>query len=306
MNVKRDMDGKTVVITGATSGIGFAAAKDLSGRGALVIGIGRDAGRCGKARELCGNNALFLTADLSIMGEVRACASSIADILRERGVNSIDVLINNAGTFASYYINTQEGFELQFAVNHLSPFLLTNELMPYLKAAREARVVTVSSNSHYWTRMHWRDPFLRKHYNCLLAYKQSKLANVLFSCELNRRLEGSSVRAFVADPGLVRTEIGLKRSSGLAKMIWRMRMRRGVAPDEASRTLSYLASSPEVMKSNELYYKDCRPKKSSRYSRSKEAAERLWRLSEQLCGIDSRDFGIRGGSLLSRFILANI
>lgn len=292
MKGKGSMDGKAVVITGATSGIGFAAAQQIAGCGAFVIGIGRSQERCDKAHDLiCKQNPAahvsFLVADFSSMSEVRDCASRIVRMLRETGRPGLDALVNNAGTFASYYINTPEGFELQFAVNHLAPFLLTHELMPALLTAPEGRVATVSSNSHYGTRMNWNDLFLRKHYNCLRAYKQSKLANVLFSYELNRRMRNTSVKAFVADPGLVRTEIGLKRSTGIAKMVWSIRMKGGVAPEVPAKTITYLVTDPGVMKNNALYYKDCAPQQPSRYSQNSEMAKKLWAISEKLCGIGS-------------------
>jgi hypothetical protein len=126
--------------------------------------------------------------------------------LASDGINHIDVLINNAGTVSSWYVSTVDGFELQFAVNHLAPFRLTYELLPLLECSQEGTIIGVSSGSHYRTRIHWKDVLLRKHYNCLLAYKQSKLANVLFATELNRRLKNSGMRpkAYPGCTGILR------------------------------------------------------------------------------------------------------
>ncbi|HZD56534.1 MAG TPA: SDR family NAD(P)-dependent oxidoreductase, partial [Anaerolineales bacterium] len=180
----------------------------------------------------------------------------------------------------------EDGYELQFAVNHLAPFLLTLELLPLLKKAPHARVITVSSGSHRNTRMHWQDVMLRRGYNTLRAYKQSKLANVLFTFELNRRLgEDSSIRAYAADPGLVNTEIGSKGTSGLVRWIWEKRRAGGVNPEQGAETVVYLAASSSVGGSREVYWKDCRPVQASRYAQRAEEAARLWELSEHLCGV---------------------
>lgn len=283
---------KIIVITGATSGIGLATAKELAGKGAYVIGTGRSKERCIKAEEkirkffpqakLC-----YLIADLSSLNEVKRLAADIIEKLSSEGISRIDVLINIAGTVSSWYVSTVDGFELQFAVNHLAPFLLTYELLPFLQQSQEGTVIVVSSGSHYRTKIHWKDVLLRKHYNCLLAYKQSKLANVLFATELNRRLKksGSSIQAFAADPGLVNTEIGLKGTGGIVKKVWKMRSSKGTPAEQPARAISYLASEPSVRHKGEIYWKDCAPLKPSRYSQSEEAGTRLWELSERMCGI---------------------
>lgn len=287
----QDLD-KIIVITGATSGIGLATAKELAGRGAYVIGTGRSEERCIKAGEeirqiypqarLC-----YLTADLSSLSEVKRLAADIYEKLSAEGVTRIDVLINCAGAVSSWYVSTVDGFELQFAVNHLAPFRLTYELLPLLRQSQEGRVIVVSSGSHYRTRIHWKDVLLRKHYNCLLAYKQSKLANVLFATELNRRLNKneSNIRAFAADPGLVNTEIGLKGTGGIVKKIWKMRSSKGTPVEQPALAISYLAAEPALQQICEVYWKDCEPLKPSRYSQLEEAGARLWELSERMCGI---------------------
>ncbi len=228
----------------------------------------------------------FLTADLSSLRRVKSLADEIKKLLSEKGLNSLDVLINNAGTFSSWYILTDDGFELQFAVNHLAPFLLTYELLPLLKSSPAGRIITVSSGSHYHTGLNWKDIMLHKHYNCLKAYKQTKLANVLFTCELNRRLGSrSSVRAFAADPGLVNTEMGLKGTSGIVRLVWAIRKKYGTDPSVGASTSVYLASEASIQNSNEIYWANSRPKKASSYALRGDAGLRLWKISEKMCGI---------------------
>ncbi|NMB96679.1 MAG: SDR family NAD(P)-dependent oxidoreductase, partial [Clostridiaceae bacterium] len=245
----KNLAGKTVVISGATSGIGLATAKEMAGYGAFVIGVGRSEQRCRLAEEEIRKSHVnakitYIVADLSLLREVRKLSERIKEIVHNEGKDCIDVLVNNAGTFSSWYISTEEGFELQFAVNYLAPFLLTNQLLPLLKAAPTGRIINLSSGSHYRTKIRWNDIMMRKHYNCLMVYKQTKLANVLFTAELNRRLRKDSrncaniyksndtgvnsiVCAFAVDPGLVNTQIGLKGTTGIAKWIWKKRSRKG-------------------------------------------------------------------------------
>jgi NAD(P)-dependent dehydrogenase (short-subunit alcohol dehydrogenase family) len=296
---------RVVVITGATSGIGFAAAKKFIQMGAAVIGIGRSQESCRKAAEK-NKDMTYLAADLSLQKQVRDAAARITSIADTRYSGKIDLLINNAGIFSGWYRATEDGYELQFAVNHLAPFLLTNLLLPKLRASEQGKIITVSSGSHYHTKINWKDPMHRKHYNCLNAYKQSKLANVLFSYELNRRFsEQLNIHAYAVDPGLVNTSIGEKRTGALVKWFWGMRRKRGISPEQAAETITYLASEDlgdNLTKKNWIYWKDCRPKEPSRYSKDGAAALRLWELSERLCGID----GQRAGASLQNSETENI
>jgi NAD(P)-dependent dehydrogenase (short-subunit alcohol dehydrogenase family) len=293
MTTDANLGSKTMVVTGATSGIGLAAARALSAKGASVIGVGRSAARCKQARDAIlthhpSAHITYLLADLSSQRQVRQLAAAIRDQATSSGAGQLDVLINNAATVSNWYTATEDGYELQFAVNHLAPFLLTLELLPLLKKASSARIITVSSGSHRNTRIHWQDVMLRRGYNTLRAYKQSKLANVLFTFELNRRLgEDSSVRAYAADPGLVNTEIGSKGTSGLVRWIWEKRRAGGVNPEQGAETLIYLAADASVDGSREVYWKDCRPVQASKYAHRAEEAARLWELSEHLCGTEA-------------------
>jgi len=165
--------------------------------------------------------------------------------------------------------------------------------MPLLRAAPAGRIITVSSGSHYRTKINWKDVCMRKHYNVLRAYKQSKLANVLFTTELNRRLgPTSTVRAYAVDPGLVNTDIGLKGTAGIARWIWAKRSKGGIDPAVPAKSIAYLAGEPSVHKSMQVYWKDCKPKKPSAYSQREDVALRLWQLSEKMCGIESSEYGL--------------
>ncbi len=285
---------KVFVVTGATSGIGLAAAKQLLELGHSVIGIGRSAERCREQEERAqqfvtpGACVKYLVADLSLQSEVTRVAQQILETLAQWNHACLDGLINNAATVPFWQTFTQEGFDLQWAVNHLAPFLLTAQLLPLLKQAPMARVVTVSSGSHYGAKLNWEDIQLRRHYNPLRAYGQTKLANVLFTLELNRRLgRGSSVRAFAADPGLVNTEIGLKSNSFLARWAWDIRRRGGITPEESARGIVFLATEPSIQEADAVYWLHGRPKVPSNYALNGEAAAQLWKVSAQMCGVEA-------------------
>jgi NAD(P)-dependent dehydrogenase (short-subunit alcohol dehydrogenase family) len=182
---------------------------------------------------------------------------------------------------------TAEGYEQQFALNHLAGFLLTFELLPLLERAR-GRVITVGSGSHRGARMNWDDPMLGSGYTTLRAYCQSKLANVLFSAEFNRRFRDSAVRAYVLDPGLVRTDIGLKNSSGIERLVWRLRSRsRGAVPPEVpARHLAALALTDAL--SDDLYWHNGLPVAADPAGLDPVAGERLWALSLRLSRHETR------------------
>jgi NAD(P)-dependent dehydrogenase (short-subunit alcohol dehydrogenase family) len=283
------LDGKNYVISGATSGIGLAMAEQLVDKGAALIGIGRSMERCQETERRLrsaypGAEIDYVVADLSLQSEVRKSAALVRKILSCRGKTALDGLVNNAGTFTYWLALTGEGFEMQWAVNHLAAFLLTRELLPLLEAAPAARVVTVSSGSHYGARLNWNDIQLRRHYNGLRAYEQTKLANVLFTAELNRRLGSNlNLRAYAADPGLVKTDIGLKGTPALVRWIWNVRRSGGISAAESARGIVYLLTDPAVEESSALYWEHGAPKAPSRYSQDREAARRLWDLSEAMC-----------------------
>ena len=261
------LTGKTFIVTGATSGIGLACAEILAEQGGSVIGAGRSADRCRAAEARLRSinphgDARYFVADLSLQSEVRALAGRIRETLAERG-QALDGLVNNAGTFTYWMALTREGFETQWAVNHLAAFLLTHELLPLLQAAPAARVVTVSSDSHHGA-ADWDDPQLRRRYNGLRAYGRTKLANILFTLELNRRLAPTSrVKAFAADPGLVKTEIGFKGTPPLVRWVWERRRAGGMPPEESARGIVCLLTEPDLHESAEIYWKHGQPRQAS-------------------------------------------
>lgn len=279
---------KLVMITGATSGIGLATAKLLAQKGHHIIGLGRSEDKCYRAiQEIRKTNihsdVRYFIADLSKQADIRRVCGEITQYIDDHG-GALDCLINNAGTFSTFYRVTEDGFESQFAVNHLAHFLMTQLMMPKLRNSLDAKVLTTSSGSHYGARIDINEPMLTRNYSQLKAYKQTKLMNVLFTYEFNRRYEGGNVQAFAVDPGLVNTSMGDKNTAGLAKWIWSIRRNGGTSTEEGAKTLVYLASEP-VNEVNCFYYKDCRAKAPNRRALNTEVACKLWDLSTTYCGL---------------------
>jgi len=221
---------KTVIVTGATSGIGYAICEALLSEGYPVIGIGRSLDRCNTAKMSLQSGKTwaqiqFITADLMQQSDVLRAAREIENMIERMG-GTLHALINNAGGVRGRYMTTQEGYEQQFALNHLSGFLLTHELM-HLIRRDDSSVIFTSSKSHRGTRMNWNDLMFEKRYKPLHAYKQSKLCNMLFVLSLREM----GVRACGVDPGLVRTDIGSKNSSAIVDLVWKIRKRGGVQPE---------------------------------------------------------------------------
>ena len=290
MNNETLLKDKAVLITGATSGIGRQAAKAFASQGAFVIGVGRSAPRCEAAAEEIRQRhtqaqVKFPVADLSSQGQVRKLADQVASLLAQSGYQRLDVLVNNAGIYSGKRVSTLDCVELTLAVNHLAPFLLTHELLPLLRAAPAGRVITVSSDSHFNTFLNYNRLARPLLYNGLWAYKVSKLSNILFTREFNRRNAQTNLHAYAVDPGLVNTEIGLKNTDWLSRTVWQARRKKGVSPEVPVRTILYLASEPGLQDSPETYWHDCQPKTPSRLAQSDAAAARLWDLSCRLCGI---------------------
>ena len=278
-------DNKTVVITGATSGIGFAVCELLLKNGFSVIGIGHSAQNCETAKKgllerVKGGDLTFFFGDLVQQQEVLKVAGQIKEHLDERCGGSLFALINNAGCVRSWYMTSNEGYEQQFALNHLAGFLLTYELLPNLKEGG-GRVLFTSSGSHKLMKMRWNDIMFEKGYNPLLSYKQSKLCNMLTAYSLNKRYRNAGITAYGIDPGLVKTDIGNKNTAGIVNLFWKWRKRHGLEASESAKT--YLMLCQEEAPRG-LYYGSLKQKKCSGQVNANNA-DRLFALSEKLCNI---------------------
>ena len=275
------MAGKTVLITGATSGIGRATALGLARMGAHLAITGRDRGRTEDAareiRAAGGGEVDVLVADLSSQSEVRRLAEEVLQSL-----SRIDVLINNVGGYWDTRHVTVDGLERTFALNHLAPFLLTNLLLDKLKQSAPARVVTVSSNAHAAGRIDFGDLQGERSYSGARAYSQSKLANILFSYELARRLPTTSVTANALHPGLVNTSFVAEDPAGVQKLLVPLLRPFMKSPARGAATSIHLASAADLERVTGRYFANSKPTRSSKPSYDEAAAARLWQVSGDL------------------------
>ena len=290
MNNPNDLTGKTAVVTGATAGIGLYSLLALARAGAFVIGIGRDAQRNRQAlefaRQACPEAQVsFLLADLALQSQVRRLGQDICSALEAHGTPYLDILVNNAGIYSQKLVRTTEGIELTLAVNHLAVFLLTHELLPVLNAAQHGRVITVSSHSHTRARMNPARLNNPPVYIGIWAYALSKLANILFTYELNRRLRGNHLHAYAVDPGLVNTDIGIKQAGALSHLVWRNRAKHGQPPALPAETVLLLSrdGNPE---NEHVYWYNCQPIHPSPQAQREDLARELWQVSCELCQIE--------------------
>lgn len=273
---------KTVVITGGNAGIGKATARGIVGQGARLVLACRNQetaqSACQGIRRDTGNeNIRIMALDLSSFASIRAFA---AELKREH--RQIDVLINNAGVFPSKIEKTAEGFEAQFGVNYLGHFLLTNLLLDQLRNSPSARIVHVSSMMHRLGHIDFHNFRGEKRYRAFSAYTQSKLANILFSNELSRRLASEKITSNSLHPGAVVT--GLYES--LPGPVLRALQRVMDSPEKGARTSVFLALSPEVEGVSGKYFVGCKARATSRLARDEQLASRLWRESARLCGLE--------------------
>ncbi len=271
------MQGKTVLITGATDGIGRETAAQLARLGARVIIHGRNPEKAARVRDeiiahTSNHEIETAIADLSVMSNVRDLAVEI----RSRH-NRLDVLINNAGVYMTELVRTPDGFETTFAVNHLAPFLLTNLLLPTLKTSAPARVITVSSVAHGSARPDLDNLNAEKSFHGWGAYCVSKLGNLLFTFELARRLDGSGVTANALHPGTINTNM-------LAKLGMN-----GRPVSQGAETPVYLASSPEVTDINGEYFSRMRIAKPSDLARDEDLQRKFWEVSSNLLNLVDSD-----------------
>lgn len=284
-----DLSGRTVLVTGASSGIGLAASRELARMGAELVLVGRDPARLGAAEaevKAAASAAATpgavsaLRCDFASLAEVRALAAEVLGRWPR-----LHVLVNDAGGVSKTREVTADGHERTFAVNHLAPYLLTRLLLDRLKASAPARVVTVASVGHRHGDLDFSDLQMERGYAIMRAYGRSKLANILFTRELARRLAGTGVTAACLHPGAVATRIwsgapGLARPL-LAAAKWFMR-----SPAKGAETVVQLAAAPEVERFAGLYLQDGKPAKASALAQDDELARRLWDESARLVGLE--------------------
>lgn len=279
------MRGKICVITGATSGIGLETAKRLGSLGARLVLVGRnhDKGEVALARlrgEVAGLSVEMHYADLSLPGEIHRLADALLDTAPR-----IDVLVNNAGAIFAKRQITPDGLELTFALNHMGYFRLTGLLRERLIASAPARVVNVASEAHRGSQLDFEDLQCARRYSGLMAYKRSKLANILFTREIARRLQGTGVTANCLHPGFVATGFGDNNRGfwrigiAISKLVAAIPVQRG------AETPVYLASSPDVDGISGKYFGNCRERQPDAPAKDDRTAERLWNESERLSGL---------------------
>lgn len=275
---------KVVLITGGSSGIGKATAIELARMGATVYFVSNHEQRGQAAladirRQSQNDNVYFLRCDLSLMSNVRSLAAEVHDRL-----GKLDVLINNAGILPGKHTLTVEGFELCWAINHLAPFLLTNLLTDLLMQAGAARIINISSEAHRLGQINFNQEASSENYSSFTAYCDSKMANIMFTYELSRRLELTPVTVNCLHPGVIASSFG-NTSYGLLKWLFLLgrpfmkSSRRGAA------TIIYLAASPELAGVTGQYFKNKKQKKSAKDTYSTHLAQRLWGLSEEQTGL---------------------
>lgn len=275
------MSGRVCVVTGASGGIGKETAKGLARKGATVVLLVRsrergEAARDEIARAVPGADVHLVLADLAVQAEVRRAAEEIAARFPR-----VHALVNNAASFSWKRRTTTDGIEVQWAVNHLAPFLLTNLLLPSLAGSAPARVVSVSSGAHHGGRMEWDDlEMARGRYRAFAMYSRTKLANLLFVRELARRTRGMGITANAMHPGVVATDLLLNGFPPIR--LFRRWMR---TPEQGAATAVHLASSPEVEGVTGEYFIDERPVAPAPAALDDEAARRLWEVSARMTGI---------------------
>jgi retinol dehydrogenase 12 len=284
-NDASDIAGKSCLVTGGTAGIGLVTARELVRMGATVTIVGRDPERGDAAvaniKAAAERDAIeFVAADLSDQSQLRAFAAAF----RERQ-SKLDILINNAGGLFGRRRVTADGIEMTFALNHLNYFLLTHLLLPSLRAGAPSRIVNVASEAHRGVSLEFDNLQGAVRYNRWLAYKRSKLANLLFTYELSRRLKGNAITVNALHPGFVATDIGV-RQRFVPGILWRIGKLFAINVEEGAATSIHLASAPEVADISGQYFIESRPARSSAASYDRQTGIRLWEVSADLARVD--------------------
>lgn len=276
-----DLEGKVFLVTGATDGLGKAAAHEFARRGAVLVLVARSREKGERVVqeivERSGNPHVELSVgDMSRMADVRA----VAQRFRARH-DRLDVLVNNAGALFTDYQTSADGFEMTFALNHMAPFVLTTALLDRLRATPGSRVVTTSSGAHEMSRIDLETIAKRKGKAGLGAYADSKLATILFTRELARRL-GPQSTASCFHPGFVRTGFGANNGGRTAWLIKTLASMFARTPEKGAETLVWAATSAEAAKHDGEYFQDCKPKRTAKLAKDDRLAKQLWALSEEL------------------------
>jgi NAD(P)-dependent dehydrogenase (short-subunit alcohol dehydrogenase family) len=282
------IEGKTCLVTGSTSGIGKEIAVGLAKMKANIILVGRNKAKCQAALEEISRNVSistnenrvsYLLADLSSQASIHQLANKFLE-----SYESLDILVNNAGVFLSRRVTTVDKIEYTFAVNHLAPFLLTNLLFERIKASSPSRIITTSSVAHRGAYINFDNlQFERGRYNGVEAYRQSKLANILFTKELARRSRGSGVTSNCFHPGGVRTNL-VQSNPWYYRLIWAIINPFLVSPKKGADTAIYLASSSKIADISGKYFVNRKPERPSELAEDHNIAARLWKISEELTG----------------------
>lgn len=279
------MKGKSALITGGNAGIGKYTAIGLAKKGATVTIVSRNLQKGQEAvaeiKAASGSDTVdVLQADLASFGSVRALAEAV-----RAKYEVLDVLINNAGAFFTTYQETEDGYERQWQINHLSGFLLTNLLLDNIKKSDQGRIINVSSKGHYKGFLYFKDLNRRKKYIGLAAYAQSKLANVLFANDLTRKLQGTNVTANSLHPGVVKTSIGDKNNSSWVGLVWKIGKLFMITEEQGARTSVYLASDPKLNGVSGRYFDNCKAQEPNPFAKDEKLMDRLWQVSAEQTGL---------------------
>ena len=275
------MNGKICLVTGATDGIGKVSARVLAEMGAKVIIVGRNPEKSAavltELKSISRNeNIDLLMADLAVMKEVRDLAEQVIS-----RYDRLDVLLNNAGGYFAKHEITSDGLEMTFALNHMSYFLLTNKLMGLLKSSVPARIVNVSSDAHYGVDIEFDNLNGEQDYKAWKAYQKSKLANVLFTYELLKKVP-ADITVNCLHPGFVATNFGHNNGGFVSPILKIAKWISAIEPEDGAKTSIFLCSSPEIEEVSGKYFFKCQPKTSSRESRNMDTAKRLWQISSDI------------------------
>lgn len=277
---------KRIVITGGNAGIGYETALALAKLGHFVSIIGRTKHKCEQAvysinQATQNDHCNYFLCDLSDQNEIKKTA-----LLIRAKYDIIDVLINNAGQVFTSFQTNEAGIEMQFATNHLAYFVLSFELLPLLQKSSDARIINVSSNSHYRGKIDFSNLYFKEKYKFAQVYAQSKLCNVLFTYKLADLLASQHITVNALHPGLVRTKIGTKNTKWWESLAWKLWSLRGISVEEGAKTSIYLASDIAGQKNSGKYWNKCKMQESSPISYDRDLQDKLWEISEGLTAVN--------------------